>query len=109
MGKGIAKEFKQRYPEYLPPYKAACDAGILRPGKLMLCQLEVHLDDFEWKIPWVIFFPTKDHWRSKSRLEWIDAGLIYLKDHYREWKIKSVAMPQLGCGLGGLQWFFLHN
>jgi O-acetyl-ADP-ribose deacetylase (regulator of RNase III) len=54
--------------------------------------------------PKIIMFPTENHWRDGSRLIWIDQGLTYLKDHYRQWSVKSVAMPMLGCGLGGLNW-----
>lgn len=104
MGKGIAKEFRKRFPECMRPYKEACMNGKLVPGRLMMCHLDVQLDFFEWKTPSVILFPTKDHWRGKSRLEWIDQGLTYLKDHYQQWGLKSVAMPQIGCGLGGLRW-----
>lgn len=56
------------------------------------------------KRPVIILFPTKDHWRLKSRIEWIDQGLACLRDSYQKWGLKSIAMPQLGCGLGGLQW-----
>ncbi|MFC1937066.1 macro domain-containing protein [Chloroflexota bacterium] len=104
MGRGIAKEFRIRFPECMRPYKDACMHGKLVPGRLMMCHLDAQLDFFEWKTPNIILFPTKDHWRGKSRLEWIDQGLAYLKDHYQQWGLKSVAMPQIGCGLGGLRW-----
>jgi O-acetyl-ADP-ribose deacetylase (regulator of RNase III) len=96
MGAGLAKEFRDRYPECVKPYKEACAANALRPGILMFCAGE--------KEPSIIMFPTKDHWRGKSRLEWIAQGLRYLQDHYRQWSLKFIAMPQIGCGLGGLQW-----
>jgi O-acetyl-ADP-ribose deacetylase (regulator of RNase III) len=104
MGKGIAKEFKKRFPECMQPYKAACASGKLVPGKIMRCHLEVQLDFFNNNSPNVLLFPTKEHWKKKSRIEWIDQGLYYLKEHYKEWNLKSIAMPQLGCGLGGLRW-----
>jgi O-acetyl-ADP-ribose deacetylase (regulator of RNase III) len=96
MSAGLAKEFRDRYPECMSRYKEACAAKVLRPGILMLCKREER--------PSIIMFPTKDHWRGKAKLEWIDQGLVYLKNHYREWRLRSVAMPQIGCGLGGLRW-----
>lgn len=104
MGKGVAAEFKKRFPEIMRPYRQACISGSLIPGKIMLCQLIAELDWFEWKAPKILLFPTKDHWRSKSKLEWIDKGLSYIGNHYQQWGIRSVATPQLGCGLGGLRW-----
>ncbi|MDX9799248.1 MAG: macro domain-containing protein [Bacteroidales bacterium] len=104
MGKGIAKEFKYRFPECFPPYKKACDEGLLKPGILLLVSLNVQLDFFNWKRPSIILFPTKYHWREKSKLEWIEQGLYYLKNNYLSWGIRSVGMPKLGCGLGGLEW-----
>ena len=104
MGKGIAKEFKERFPESFLPYKGACDTGKLKPGILLLVRSTGQPDLFMLKKPAVILFPTKKHWKDKSRLVWIKRGLIYLKKNYRQWGLKSIAMPQLGCGLGGLKW-----
>jgi O-acetyl-ADP-ribose deacetylase (regulator of RNase III) len=104
MGKGIALEFKKRFPESFLTYKQACDSGKLRPGTLLIVQLTVQPDLLGNKRPAVILFPTKNHWLDKSRIEWIDQGLIFLKEHYRTWGLKSIAMPQIGCGLGGLDW-----
>lgn len=104
MGKGLAKEFKERYPECFPPYKEACSKKILEPGKLIYVRTCVQPDLFSITRPAIILFPTKKHWRGNSQLRWIKAGLQNLKKTYREWGISSVAMPQLGCGLGGLKW-----
>lgn len=104
MGKGIALEFKKRFPECLTPYKQACNGGKLVPGKLLFVRLIIKPDLFGKKRPGVILFPTKDNWRDKSRLDWIEQGLAYLKNIYHEWDLKSIAMPQIGCGLGGLKW-----
>lgn len=103
MGKGLALDFKKRFPEYFPPYKLVCDAKKLRPGKPFCVRLIMQPILLGLR-PAVIMFPTKDHWKDASRLEWIDEGLAYLKSHYEEWQLKSIAMPQLGCGLGGLKW-----
>ena len=104
MGKGIALEFKQRFPECVPPYKSAVASGNLVPGTLVYVRLIMHPDLFFTNRPAVILFPTKDHWRDKSRIEWIDRGLRFLRDHFRQWQINSLALPQIGCGLGGLSW-----
>ncbi len=95
MGKGIAKQFKARYPDMFADYKKYCDDKSLTTGKLWL-----------YRTPnrWILNFPTKQHWRSKSRVEWIHAGLEKFAATYAEQGITSIAMPQLGCGNGGLDW-----
>ncbi len=97
MGKGIASEFKTRFPKCFAPYQRACKENKLRPGK------PVYLAP-EDRSPGILLFPTKDDWKHPSRTEWIEAGLGYLRNHYRDWGIRSIAMPQLGCGEGGLNW-----
>ncbi|MDO9099495.1 MAG: macro domain-containing protein [Caldisericota bacterium] len=96
MGKGLALGFRQRYPEMYSDYVDRCSRG------------EVHLGEpyvYRYVVPpWILLFPTKQHWRSLSRLVDIDAGLSYLVAHYRDWGITSLAVPPLGCGLGGLDW-----
>jgi G:T/U-mismatch repair DNA glycosylase/O-acetyl-ADP-ribose deacetylase (regulator of RNase III) len=104
MGKGLAKQFKDRFPECVPPYEEACARESLVPGRLILVRTLVQPDLFSANRPAVILFPTKKHWRGKSQLKWIEAGLQELKSSYRDWGIRSVAMPQIGCGLGGLNW-----
>jgi O-acetyl-ADP-ribose deacetylase (regulator of RNase III) len=95
MGKGIAAEYKRRYPDMFKLYKAICDDGLLEPGKLWL-----------WRGPerWVLNFPTKKHWRHPSRLEWIDQGLRKFVDEYEKRGIVEISFPRLGCGNGGLDW-----
>lgn len=95
MGAGLAKEFARRYPAMVRPYAAACASGDLRPGTLWL-----------WRTPekWVLCFPTKQHWRNPARLELIEQGLLEFVRTYRARRIESAAFPQLGCGLGGLDW-----
>lgn len=95
MGKGIALEFKNRYPDMFLSYKKACENKTLDIGKLML-----------WKETnyWVLIFPTKRHWKDPAKLEYIEAGL---KDFEKIWEsvgIQSIAFPKLGCGNGGLDW-----
>lgn len=104
MGKGLAKEFAKQFPECVGPYKSACKSKKLRPGSLMFVKLEVKAEFEISSRPAVILFPTKDHWRGKSKLEWIDEGLTNLKLSYKDWGLTSVALPKIGCGLGGLDW-----
>jgi O-acetyl-ADP-ribose deacetylase (regulator of RNase III) len=95
MGKGLALAFTARYPNMVIEYKRLCASHELRPGQLHLYRAEV---------PWVLNFPTKDHWRSPSRLEYIERGLEHLVISYAAWGIVSIAFPQLGTGNGGLDW-----
>lgn len=96
MGKGIALEFRRRFPEMHREYVRLCDEGKVQLGRPYLWATILP--------PWVLNFPTKKHWRSPARLTDIIAGLRYLELHYREWGIKSLAVPPLGCGQGGLEW-----
>lgn len=96
MGKGVALEFKRRFPEMYQDYVRRCAHGEVQLGKPYLYR---HLLD-----RWVLNFPTKSHWRTVSKLSDIEAGLEYLKGHYRDWGIASLAVPPLGCGNGGLEW-----
>ena len=104
MGKGLAREFRKRFPEYLRAYKYGCKAKTLKPGKLQLVKLHVDPPIPGQRWPAVIHFPTKGHWKSQSNLKWIRDGLRELKEKYSSWGLKSVAMPALGTGLGGLKW-----
>ncbi len=99
MGKGIALQFKKAFPEIFAPYKKACDADEVRPGRVHVVELN------RLTPPHVIInFPTKRHWRSKSRLDDLEDGLEDLVRVVREREIESIAIPPLGCGLGGLDW-----
>jgi O-acetyl-ADP-ribose deacetylase (regulator of RNase III) len=99
MGKGIALMFKERYPENFRAYEAACKTREVEIGR-MFVQPGVEFDGPKW----IINFPTKKHWRQPTKLEWIDAGLKSLRDVIRQKGIRSVALPPLGCGNGGLDW-----
>lgn len=96
MGKGIALEFKKRFPEMFEHYVSRCNAKKVRLGRPYLYKTLFP--------PWILNFPTKDHWRSVSRLDDIVQGLRYLQQHFQEWGIKSLAVPPLGCGHGQLEW-----
>ncbi len=99
MGKGIALQFKQAFPKNFDAYQAACKRGEMRPGRM-------HVFDTGSMINprWIINFPTKDHWKGKSKLRDIESGLADLKRVIRERGIRSIAVPPLGCGNGGLDW-----
>jgi O-acetyl-ADP-ribose deacetylase (regulator of RNase III) len=99
MGKGIALQFKQAYPANFRAYEARCKAGEVVPGRML-----VHDQGMLAEPRYVINFPTKRHWRGKSRMDDIDAGLKALVQEVRERGIRSIAIPPLGCGLGGLRW-----
>ena len=99
MGKGIALMFKERFPENFSAYAVACKTGDVRVG-WMFVQAGVELDGPRW----IINFPTKKHWRQPTQIEWIDAGLVDLKNVIQAKGIRSIALPALGCGNGGLEW-----
>src|SRR4051794_530582 len=99
MGKGVALQFKKAYPGVYDAYRRACAAGAVEPGKMHVVQTG-HVSGPRL----IINFPTKRHWRGKSKLTDIDSGLEDLVRVLREWEIKSVAVPPLGCGNGGLDW-----
>lgn len=96
MGKGIALAFKQKYPEMFLEYQKRCKQKNVSVGVPYL-----YIINSSRKI---INFPTKNHWKNNSQLEWIEHGLDYLAKHIKEWSITSLAIPPLGCGNGGLDW-----
>ena len=100
MGKGIALQFKQAFPEMYKAYDLACRAGEVNLG-------HVHIFDLGGLVGgprWIINFPTKGHWKSKSRIGDIRSGLSDLVQQVRKLEIRSIAIPPLGCGYGGLEW-----
>ncbi|KZY45096.1 Appr-1-p processing protein [Roseovarius sp. HI0049] len=102
MGKGVALEFKNRWPANFRAYKNLCDAKGLKPGQMFVFDTK---ELFSSEGPrYLINFPTKAHWRSKSKMEYIEDGLDALVEAIREHGITSIAIPPLGCGNGGLDW-----
>jgi len=99
MGKGIALMFKERFDRNFALYVSACKAKQVRVGHMFVTET----DELEGP-RWIINFPTKEHWKGDSRLEWVESGLEDLKRVLRERKIRSVAIPPLGAGNGGLDW-----
>lgn len=99
MGRGIALQFKNAWPENFKAYKAACDREEVQPGRMFIYDTE------QLAAPrYIINFPTKRHWKGKSRMQDIDAGLEALVRDVARLGIRSIAIPPLGSGLGGLEW-----
>ncbi|GAB3977395.1 hypothetical protein GCM10029978_066990 [Actinoallomurus acanthiterrae] len=96
MGRGLAAQVKDAYPSVFAEYVAACRTGNVQPGRILPVQIGADR--------WILNFPTKRHWRNRSRLTDIEAGLEDLIRVVRELQISSIAIPPLGCGLGGLDW-----
>jgi O-acetyl-ADP-ribose deacetylase (regulator of RNase III) len=99
MSRGIALQFKRAFPDNFAAYRAACARGEVLPGRMFV---------FERSAPtlprFIANFPTKRHWRDRSRIDDIDAGLLALADEIGARAIRSIATPALGAGLGGLAW-----
>jgi len=107
MGKGLALQFKTKYPHIMGPYKEACSKGKLKEGGdiwIFSMQNYIPFDFLITNYPKILCFATKEHWRNPSKLEWIERGLQNFINHYKEWKIKTIAFPKLGCTNGGLKW-----
>ncbi len=99
MGRGIALQFKKTFPENFKAYKQACEQGNVQPGRMFV------FDVGELTMPrYIVNFPTKRHWKGKSRIEDIQAGLVDLVRFVKSAGIRSIAIPPLGSGLGGLDW-----
>lgn len=96
MGDGIALEFRLRYPEMFEDYVRRCKSKGVVIGRLYVYRLN---DQFA-----ILNFPTKNHWRYQSRIEWIEQGLDFFVKHYKKLEIASIAFPPLGCNRGGLDW-----
>jgi len=99
MGKGIALQFKQAFPENFVAYARAAKKAEIQPGRMF-----VHPTGLLTNPRFIINFPTKRHWRGNSRMEDIDSGLRALVEEIRRLDIRSIAIPPLGCGNGGLNW-----
>ena len=99
MGKGIALMFKERFERNFRLYAKACKAGQVNIGAMFVTETT------ELTGPrWIVNFPTKQHWRAPSKIEWIEQGLVDLKRFIVEKNVASIAIPPLGAGNGGLDW-----
>lgn len=99
MGKGIALQFKQAYPANFRFYEKACRKGEVQLGKMLVFEMDSMINP-----KYIVNFPTKQHWRGRSRLKDIQSGLRALVDEVQRREITSIAVPPLGCGNGGLDW-----
>ena len=99
MGKGLALQFKKRFPENYDAYKSACDDKKVVIGKMFIYETNTSTNP-----KFIINFPTKRHWAELSKLEDIESGLSDLIEVIKVNNIHSMALPRLGCGLGGLKW-----
>jgi O-acetyl-ADP-ribose deacetylase (regulator of RNase III) len=99
MGRGIALQFKHAYKDNFKAYATACKRGEVQPGRMFVFETNALIGP-----KYIINFPTKRDWRGKSRLEYIDTGLIALVEEIQRRNIRSIALPPLGSGLGGLDW-----
>ena len=98
MGKGVALQFRDKYPENYRLYKAACDRGEVRVGRMFVTETGLVTPRH------IINFPTKEHWKGYSKMDYVERGLDDLINIIRHFNIRSIAMPPLGSGNGGLQW-----
>jgi O-acetyl-ADP-ribose deacetylase (regulator of RNase III) len=99
MGRGIALQFRKAFPDNFEAYSAACRRGEVQPGRMFV------FNTGQLGSPrYIVNFPTKRHWREKSRVADIDAGLVSLVAEVTRLAVQSIAVPSLGCGLGGLDW-----
>lgn len=103
MGKGLALEFKKRYPKMYIAYKDLCRDGRLNPGLWVKCMYKGIYDHD------IILFATKSHWVRPSELEYIAQGLQLFQERYFDMSISSIAFPALGCGCGGLDWDMVYK
>lgn len=101
MGAGLALQFKKAFPLYYENYRQSCLDGVIRPGRVNVYQREGH--------PTIVNFPTKNHWKDKSTYDWIEKGLSSLAEAIRVTGVKSIAIPMIGCGLGGLDWAIVRE
>lgn len=99
MGRGLALQFKRAFPENFKAYEAQCKRNKMQPGNMFVFETGQIINP-----RYLINFPTKRHWRGKSRIEDIESGLKSLVEEIRMHGIRSIAVPPLGCGLGGLNW-----
>ena len=99
MGKGIALMFKEQFPTNMAAYAKACKSGEVQTGQVFVTETAELIGP-----RWIVNFPTKQHWRGKSRMGWIEDGLVDLRRFIKKNDVRSIAIPPLGSGNGGLAW-----
>ena len=95
MGKGLALDFRKRYPSIYEAYRIHCKEGTFDISKICLWRVE---------IPWIMLFPTKVRWKDRSNIAHINKSLAGMAARYKSWGLTSLALPAIGCGLGDLAW-----
>ncbi len=96
MGKGLALSYKKKYPEMFNDYKDKCKNNEIKIGKPHIYKIN---SEFQ-----ILNFPTKIHYRNKSHINYIESSLKFIVENYKSLNITSLAIPRIGCGLGGLDW-----
>ena len=104
MGKGVALMFREQFPENFKAYERACKEKRVRLGEMFVTERKDLLGP-----KWIVNFPTKGHWRYPSKIEWIEQGLVDLVRFIKEYNVRSIAIPPLGSGNGGLEWSDVRN
>jgi O-acetyl-ADP-ribose deacetylase (regulator of RNase III) len=104
MGRGLALQYKNKFPNNFKIYSKACKSDEVIIGKMFITHTEQLINP-----KYIINFPTKKHWRGKSKIEYIEDGLVSLISEIKKYDIKSIAIPPLGSGLGGLDWNIVKN
>jgi O-acetyl-ADP-ribose deacetylase (regulator of RNase III) len=99
MGKGVALEFRRRFPEMFEEYRKVCASRLLRPGQIL---------PYTKQRPWILNFAVKDDWRYPSKIEWVESCLQRFVKHYHRLRITSVSMPWIGAMNGRLPWEDVH-
>lgn len=101
MGAGLARQFRVRWPDMFTAYKTACRDGEIKPGKLWVYPTLTHNGR---SARYIVCFPTKKHWRDNTPMEYVVWGLRNLVEMVEDLGVSSLAVPAVGCGLGGLPW-----
>lgn len=105
MGGGLALSFRLNFPEMYEKYRQDCLNNLIKPGNVYLTDsYSLNKQDGKCVLKKVLLFPTKDHYINPSLYTYVINGLKHLASNYKKWGIKSIAIPALGCGLGGLHW-----
>ena len=104
MGKGLAKAIKELYPWSVEVYKKSCEDGILTPGNIIPAYPNTTLPGTDIKNPIILHAATKNHWKNKSQIDWVEACLREISKFMAQSQTNSIAIPKIGCGLGGLSW-----
>ena len=108
MGKGLAEQFKHKFPANYGEYVHSCNRKQVQVGEVHTFCDRLYSGGLARPV-WIANFPTKDHWKQPSNIRWIEDGLESLKDFMREHDLRSVAIPALGCGEGGLDWIEVQH